>query len=716
MSREALQRPADLLRRPVQGAQELGSLQEWITRKRDRTTLLLRVAIVLVVAILVTNLFTAFRSTAAEPIDRWWSLLLILLCSWPVAIFAVRDLWLRPRLGAAQAELLAERGLGALRIRLDAQVQHLGKRLASLAPRLPELEETLARAHGEARHRLERLSRAGEVGGLENEGDFDTQGADPLESVARRERLTVRVDAFRIALGNLEIDALLQPDYLSSPAASTAMSRAFGLLQSSSAIPAARATRTPSPRRSIAVLPFTDLSPNGDQEYFSAGLAEELINALTRVEELRVIARGSAFALASSEPDLVEIGRRLKVDTVIQGSIRTAGNRLRITVQMVSTRDGVSLWSEQYEGGMDNLFDAQDEITSAVVEELTREVPAATAAAVTGRQTETLEAYHLYLKGRHFWAKRTAADLRLSIDCFENAVALDPGYALAWAGVADAYNLLGYYDAAPPQESFPKAKSAASRALALDDGLAEAHCSLAFTKLLFDWDWRVAGEEFERTFELNPGYATAHHWFAEYLALLGRHDSAIDQSRTALALDPLSLIINVVVGWTYYYARRYDEAIASLQETLLLGENFAPAEFWLGLAFERAGDSEQAIHFLRRATEHSGGSSMMLAAQGHHYAEVGAEGKAEEILRVLAERAEGEYVPRYHQASIRAGQGDTEGSLVDLEAACHARENWLVFLNIDPVWDCLRGEPRFRTLVEEVGLEAEGHAPVEEPE
>jgi TolB-like protein/Tfp pilus assembly protein PilF len=709
MSRQASLKFRTFLRRAVRRSDELKWLLEWIRYKRDRAGLLLRLAPLPVAVLLVANLLTTASASGLDRIDRWWSLPIVLVFAWVVVIVAVPALWLRPRVGGVQAELLARRGLRVLEIRLDELVRRIGERLAALPSRNRELEETLTRGHAEARRQLERFLGAAGANGPRSDAGLTLGGTDPLQLVAEREQVTLRLDAYWIALGNLEIDTLLQPGYFDSPAATTAMSRALGLLQSGAPSLPLRPALPASPRHSIAVLPFIDMSLEQNQEYFSAGLTEELINALTRIEELRVIARGSAFAVGGRQPDVREIGRRLEVDTVIQGSIRTEGERLRITVQMVTTRDGVSFWSEQYEGRLDNLFAAQDEITAAVVEQLTRQVPAAEAAPATGRQTEILEAYHLYLKGRHFWAKRTPGDLRESIDCFAGAVELDPGYALAWAGLADSYNLLGFYGAVAPQESFPRAKEAATKALALDDDLAEAHCSLAFAKLLFDWDWRVAGEEFERTFEINPGYATAHHWFAEYLALLGRHDAAIEQAKTALALDPLSLIINVVVGWAYYYARRFDEAIASLHETLRLGGDFAPAEYWLGLSYQQTADFVEAMRYLRLATEHSDGSPIMLAAQGRLYAELGRTGETAEVLRALRSRAESEYVPQYHLAAIYLGQGDTEHSLDHLDAAFRARENWLVFLNIDPAWDRLRAEPRFRALVREVGLDPDGH-------
>jgi TolB-like protein/Tfp pilus assembly protein PilF len=453
------------------------------------------------------------------------------------------------------------------------------------------------------------------------------------------------------------------------------------------------------------VLPFIDLTLEQDQEIFASGLAEELINALTKIEGLRVIARSSAFMFGDQERDIQEIGRKLQVDTVVEGSIRKAGDRLRITVQLIRAADAEHLWSENFDRKLIDLLLIQDQIAAAVVEQIQDEVLGEIESPRVRPQTEDLEAYHLFLKGRHFWNQRTPAALQESLDHFEAAIARDPTYALACAGLADSLNLLGYYSVLAPVKVFPRAKKAALRALELDDTLAEAHCSLAFSCLLYDWDWERAGEEFARTFELNPGYATAHHWFAEYLAFLGRHDEAIEQARTALALDPLSLIINVLLGWAFYYARRYDEAIEQLEETLKLDPSFAPAELWLGLAYAQTGSLDKAEQALNRAVASSGRSPLTLAALGRLFAERGERGNALAILEELMVMTETRYVPAYHIAAIHAESGEDEIALGWLEKARQERTNWMVFLNIDPVWDRLRSEPRFRALVQEVGLD-----------
>jgi tetratricopeptide (TPR) repeat protein len=263
---------------------------------------------------------------------------------------------------------------------------------------------------------------------------------------------------------------------------------------------------------------------------------------------------------------------------------------------------------------------------------------------------------------------------------------------------------LGFYSILAPGEAFPLAMEAAGKALEIDDTLAEGHLSLAFACVLYDWDWQGAGRAFQRTFELNPGYATAHHWFAEYLAFQGRHDEAIEQARTALALDPLSLIINVLMGWVLYYARRYDEAVVELNQTLELDPHFAPAEFWLGLAYEQQGRFDDAIAAFERAVESSGRSPMMLAALGRVFADQGRTDRARELLQELIEAAETIFVPCYYVAAIYSGTEKREETLEWLEKACKNRESWMVFLNIDPIWDRYRSEPRFQALVREVGL------------
>jgi serine/threonine-protein kinase len=689
------------LYRPFEDAAVLAHFEATAESHRSRLAQAARLFIGLATGLLVLNLITTGTDSSLAPAQRWWSVFPVLSIGLGIWILYAGHRVLALRALEAQRHLLAHRQVAELEAEIRGREAKLASQLESRSPRRLEIEGVLAAArHESARlirllvHRIAQLDTGDRV-------DADTR---PATAVLEREPMLASLDAYRVALANLELDVLGEADFLGSPAASTSFESALGLLKQATEIQVAGLPAPATARRSLAVLPFADLSSEQDQEYFASGLAAELIAALTKIEGLRVIARSSAFSARAAGDDVQEIGHRLGVDTLLEGSVRKAGDRLRITVQLIDAAEGLHLWSERYDKGMGDIFAIQDEITSAVVQHFEEGLPAAPPAALTRPQTEDIEAYHLYLRGRHFWARRTAAALRDSIRSFEQAIERDPGYALAWAGIADSYNLLGFYSILAPEEAFPKAKEAASRALEIDDNLAEGHLSLAFAGVLYDWDWQGAGKAFERTFELNPGYATAHHWFAEYLAFQGRHEEAIEQAHTALALDPLSLIINVLMGWVLFYARRWDEAIVKLNQTLELDPDFAPAEFWLGLAYEQQGRYDEAIAAFERAIESSGRSPMMLAALGRVFADQGRSDRARELLAELEQTAKQTFVPCYYIAAIHSGSEERELTLEWLEKACEQRESWMAFLNIDPIWDRFRNEPRFQALVRKVGL------------
>ena len=644
--------------------------------------------------LILVNLLGTATNTTLSLMLRAWSVIPVMALGLTLALIFAHSYWTRPRILEAQKALVSNRRRYGYEFQARAAEERIADRLQGLPSRHPDLESSLDSGRQASTRALEDLTGV------------------TSEECAQKCAL---LDAYRVALDNLEIESLLRPGFFTLPGAADAVKAAAGIFESGPETPAAAKSTSPIPapsqRHSVAVLPFADLSLEQDQRIFADGLAEELINALTKLEGLRVIARGSAFAFAERDLDIQEIGKKLEVETVLEGSIRKAADRLRITVQLIRVSDAEHLWSDTYDRKLVDLLVVQDQIAAAVVGQLQDEVLGEVEIPSVRTQTESLEAYHLYLKGRHFWNKRTPTDLEQSVDQFEAAIALDPSYALAHAGLADALNLLGYYSVLAPAKAFPRARKAAQRALTLDDSLAEAHCSLAFSCLLYDWDWQQAGDEFARTFQLNPGYATAHHWFAEYLAFLGRHDEATDQARTALALDPLSLIINVLLGWTFYYARRYDKAIEQLQETLKLDSSFAPAQLWLGLAYERVGDLDRAEEALRQAVASSSRSPLTLAALGRLHAVRGERGEALAILEELMLMAETRYVPSYHIAAIHARGQEDELTLDWLERARQERTNWMVFLNIDPAWDHLRDEPRFRALVQEVGLDPDALIP-----
>jgi len=456
---------------------------------------------------------------------------------------------------------------------------------------------------------------------------------------------------------------------------------------------------------SIAVLPFADLSPQKDQEYFCDGVAEELINALTKIRELRVVARTSAFSFKGRDADIREIGRKLGVETILEGSVRKAGNRLRITAQLINIADGYHLWAERYDREMDDVFAIQDEVTLAITEKLKIKFLEGDKSKIIKRYTEDLEAYQLYLKGRYFWNKRAEKSLEKAIEYFEQAIETDPNYALAYSGLADCYNLLPWWSMTAPRDAHPKAKTAAMKALEIDPHLAEAHTSLAFALMQYDWNWPAAEREFKAAIELNRGYAAAHHWYFEFLAARGRLDEALAEILKAQALDPLSLIINSALGWQFYFARNYDQAINQSQKTLELDPNFMWAQYILSASYLQSSRADEVIGELQKSAEGPGGHPLLMAVLGAAYATRGHRDKAQGLLEGLKKQAGQNYVMPFYIAIIYLGLGEKAQVFEWLERAYEERNYWLVFLKADPMFDSLHSEPRFRTLLGKVGLE-----------
>jgi len=331
---------------------------------------------------------------------------------------------------------------------------------------------------------------------------------------------------------------------------------------------------------SIAVLPSVDMSPEQDQEYFCDGMAEELVNALVKIEGLRVPSRTSAFQFKGKGFNIHEIGAKLKVKTVLESSVRKSGEMLRITAQLIDVEDGYHIWSEKYDRNMKDIFTVQDEISLAIVDKLKVKLLRKEEDALVKHYTDNIEAYNLYLKGRYFWNRRYEGGLQKGIECFQQAIGKDPLYALAYAGIADCYNLIGEFGFLPPKVAYPEAKKAAEKALEIDGMLAEAHASLGWISLFYDWDWPVAKRRLEQAIELNPKYSTAHAWYALCLALMEKFEEAITEVKRAQELDPLSLIINATVGLILYFARRNDEALEQYSKTLEIDPNFSLAYFF----------------------------------------------------------------------------------------------------------------------------------------
>ena len=461
------------------------------------------------------------------------------------------------------------------------------------------------------------------------------------------------------------------------------------------------------PEKSIAVLPFADVSRGKELEYLCDGIAEEIINALTKVEGLRVVARTSAFSFKGKNEDIRAIARKLNVDSMLEGSVRKAGTRLRITVQLINAADGYHLWSERYDREMEDVFAIQDDITLAIVNKLKVTLLGKERAALVKRHTEDFEAYNLYLKGRYFWNKRTETGYLKSLEYFRQAIDKDPSYGLAYAGVADCYDLLGWYGYLAPHEAFPRARVAAEKARELDDTLAEAQASLGWINANYDWDWVTAEQQYKRALELNPSYATAHQWYSEFLTYMGRHDESIAEGHKALEIDPLSLIINNDLGQVYYFARRYDEAIAQLRKTLEMDPSFAVAHFFLALALAQKSMFDEAIEEAQKAMSLAGeGDTLILSHLGIIYALSGREEDARQVLANLDEFSEEKYVSAFPVALIHTALGEGDKAFQWLEKACEERDHWIETLKVHPALDGLRQDKRYRKLLEKTGLDS----------
>jgi serine/threonine protein kinase/Tfp pilus assembly protein PilF len=459
------------------------------------------------------------------------------------------------------------------------------------------------------------------------------------------------------------------------------------------------------PQPSIAVLPFANLSADKEQEYFCDGMAENIISALTHVEGLRVVARTSAFSFRGKEMDIREIGRKLNVGTLLEGSVRKAGNRLRITTQLVNAADGYHLWSEKYDRNVEHVFAIQDEISLAIVDKLKVKLLKEEKAKLVKHFTDNQEAYNLYLKGRYFWNRRYEGGLQKGIECFQQAIEKDPLYALAHAGTADCYAVLGHYGWLHPKEAYPRARAAAEKALEIDDTLAEAHASMGWILTFYDWDWAAAENEFRRALDLNPKYATGHEWYAVHLGNIGRLDEAIAEVRRALELEPLSLIINAVEGLAYTWLRQYDKAIDKCRKTLEMDPDFLLAHLFQAWAYAAKGMWEETIKAAQKAVTLSGESPFALWTLGTSYAMSGQENQALKMLDRLDELSKQRYVSPYCKAMIYLGLGNMDRAFEYLEKAYLERESFLATINNLPFFDSLRSDPRFTKLLKKMRLE-----------
>ena len=452
--------------------------------------------------------------------------------------------------------------------------------------------------------------------------------------------------------------------------------------------------------------PSKMLSGDPDHEYLSDGITGSLINILATLPKLRVMAQSTVFRYKGRDIDPQAIGRELNVRAVLVGRMMQSGGSLRIGTELVDVATGSLLWGAQYDRKPGDIFVVQDEISNEISGKLRLQLTRAEKKQLTKRHTENAEAYRLYLKGRHHWNRWTEEGFYKAIEYFRQAVEKDPSYALAYAGLADCYVLLGWNSYLPPKEAFPKGKAAAKTALQLDQDLAEAHTALAALLWLHDWQWEEAQTEFKRSLELGPTYATANHWYAEYAMTMGRHGEAMTRMKKGQDLDPLSLIINVAVGWALYFARRYDEAIEQLRRTVDLDPNY-PVTYWiLGLLLRKTGCYELAITEGEKGVKLSGGSPLMRAALAHTLGTAGRTKEAFQMLDELTKLAKQKYVAPYFFAGIHIGLGENDRAIEYLEKCYEEHSHWLIYLHIDPSMDGLRDNPGFQGLLRRVGLPA----------
>jgi TolB-like protein/DNA-binding winged helix-turn-helix (wHTH) protein/Flp pilus assembly protein TadD len=457
--------------------------------------------------------------------------------------------------------------------------------------------------------------------------------------------------------------------------------------------------------RSLAVLPMENLSGDAAQEFFADGMTDELITDLGQVGALRVISRTSVMPYKRARKPLPEIARELSVDAVVEGTVLRSGDRVRITAQLIQASGDKHLWAQSYEGDLRDTLALQNQVARAIAEQIRISVNPREQVALARNQVVNPQAYVSYLKGRYFWNKRTAESLKAAEAYFNQAIEEDPNYAQAYSGLADTYALLGdwQYAVMPATEALPKAKAAAMKALQLDSGLGEAHNSLAFCLDGFDWDFKSAEKEFRRAIELNPGYATAHHWYAWHLSLVGRNTEAIAEMKKAQNLDPLSLIINADLAELLMIARSYDESIEQSRKTIEMDPNFGLAHNQLAQAYLQKGMYQEAILEFQKAVQLSEGSPTCAANLARAYATVGRRNEALQLLGDLKKSSNAVYSQASEIAVVYAALGDKDAAMNWVEKGYQERFNPGVLLR--PGFDPLRSDPRFENLVHRIGMQ-----------
>ena len=457
-------------------------------------------------------------------------------------------------------------------------------------------------------------------------------------------------------------------------------------------------------RRAIAVLPFINATSDPDNEYLSDGMTDELISALANVGGLRVASRTSVFALKGRKEDVRSLGALLGVGTVLEGTVRKAGNRIRLTAQLSDAADGRLLWSERFDRDDEDIFAIEDEITATIVRTLRSRLLGELGEPVPKRYTENPKAYNLYLRGRFAWNLRSSDGMRQAISFFEQAIAEDAGYALAWSGLADAYAIGVDYRNGPVAEGFERAKELARRAIALDDGLAEAHTSLAWVTFIHDWDWAAAEREFRRAIDANPNYASAHQWYAWLLASQGRLGEALRAGERAVELDPASVSVRRGLGWLHFYVRDLHQAVEHLRRALAMNPTALETILVLAMVLNQAGRPAEAEATLRDGLNLAPEDTALLAVLGRAYVLQGRRPEAEAIRKRFMTMSGSRYVSPTDRAKLALALGLGDEAFAFAEQSRVERRGWIVYMKVDPLWDPLREDPRYRALLSAMAI------------
>jgi TolB-like protein/Tfp pilus assembly protein PilF len=517
---------------------------------------------------------------------------------------------------------------------------------------------------------------------------------EPNKSITRRtgRKIVAVTIALAVVAAGLFVFQLLRPN---------SHSQLEGGAPATTASPGLAGARPSIAEKSIAVLPFDNLSRDPDNAYFCEGVQDEILTRLAKVADLKVISRTSTQHFRSAPENLPEIAKKLGVMHILEGSVQKASDQVRVNVQLINAITDAHLWADTYDRKLTDIFAVESEIAKTIAETLQAKITGSEKSSIAKAPTVNPEAYELYLKGRFFWNKRSGVDLRKAIEFFNQAIAKDPNYALAYAGLADSYLLLPNYGGAPTADVVPPARAAVNKALELDDSLAEAHASLGLLDTL-DLRLERAITHFERAVQLKPNYATAHHWLGLGHLSLGHFDQAIAEAKRATELDPLSVIINADCAWTYACAHRLDEAEAQARRTLEIDPRFFLAHYYLGGVRQAKGQLPEAISEFQQAFDLNG-DSYSLAMLGQAYARAGNKGEAQKILAQLNEQAKSRHVAPYAWALLYLGLGDKNRAIDELETAYQRGDtNYLFVLKVDPLFDDLRGQPRFNALVQKI--------------